>query len=230
MASDADRATGQARVDATIAADGDDTAATRRALAQFIAAHADELLGVLRTYVYRFGLAAGEDVSAVATEVFQELTAQALASAARFDPGRSPMAWLLGIALNVIRRRRSEEQQRRRRERLESTLFRDTDGDSGRDDLEAGSTTAQWLVSATPGPEDALAAADEAETLLALVAPEDAQVLRLALLEDCDGETLARQLGTTPGTARMRLHRALGRLRAAWNAEQQAAADEGGQR
>jgi len=53
--------------------------------------------------------------------------------------------------------------------------------------------------------------------MLSLVSEEDQQVLRLALLEEVKAEALAQRLGTTIGTARMRLHRALRRLRTAWD-------------
>jgi DNA-directed RNA polymerase specialized sigma24 family protein len=40
--------------------------------------------------------------------------------------------------------------------------------------------------------------------------------LRLAVLHDLTGEALAQELGIKPGAARVRLHRALNRLREAW--------------
>jgi DNA-directed RNA polymerase specialized sigma24 family protein len=60
------------------------------------------LLGIIRSYVKRMGLASGEDVSAVALEVLQEVVLEALDHAGRFNPTGQPMAWLLGIAMNVI--------------------------------------------------------------------------------------------------------------------------------
>jgi RNA polymerase sigma factor (sigma-70 family) len=43
--------------------------------------------------------------------------------------------------------------------------------------------------------------------------PDDRNVLELAFLRDLDGEALAKELGIRPGAARVRLHRALLRLR-----------------
>jgi RNA polymerase sigma-70 factor (ECF subfamily) len=51
--------------------------------------------------------------------------------------------------------------------------------------------------------------------LLEHVPVSDREVLRLALIHELDGESLARALGVRPGAARVRLHRALGRLREA---------------
>ncbi|MBA2287547.1 MAG: sigma-70 family RNA polymerase sigma factor, partial [Ktedonobacteraceae bacterium] len=67
------------------------------------------------------------------------------------------------------------------------------------------------------GPEEGVAADEQAALILALVSPDDQQVLRLAFLYEFDREELARLLGVTPVAARVRLHRALGRLRSAWH-------------
>ncbi|MBX3061605.1 MAG: hypothetical protein KF726_01440 [Anaerolineae bacterium] len=48
---------------------------------------------------------------------------------------------------------------------------------------------------------------------MALVSVEDARLLKLAVLHDLDGDELAQELGITAGAARVRLHRALRRLR-----------------
>ncbi|MEO8392787.1 MAG: hypothetical protein ABI700_07325 [Chloroflexota bacterium] len=44
-------------------------------------------------------------------------------------------------------------------------------------------------------------------------------MLRLAILSGLDGDALARELGVTAGAARVRLHRALNRLRRTAQAE-----------
>lgn len=59
--------------------------------------------------------------------------------------------------------------------------------------------------------------ADEAVAeILGRISSDDAQVIRLAVLHDLNGEELGRVLDITRGAARVRLHRALNRLRAAW--------------
>jgi RNA polymerase sigma-70 factor (ECF subfamily) len=52
-----------------------------------------------------------------------------------------------------------------------------------------------------------------AESMLARCSNEDQTILRLAILEELDGDAVARRLGVPPGTARVRLHRAIKRLR-----------------
>jgi RNA polymerase sigma-70 factor (ECF subfamily) len=125
--------------------------------------------------------------------------------------GRRPLPWLLGIALNIIRRRQAEDARRAAHEVPASSLA------LARDEYTRGSDPLDQTA-------DALAATQlerveddaEAEALLALVPDADRQVLRLALVEGWDSEGLAQQLGTSSVAARVRLHRAIVRLRAAW--------------
>jgi DNA-directed RNA polymerase specialized sigma24 family protein len=71
---------------------------------------------------------------------------------------------------------------------------------------------------AKAGPEQDLNANEEARALLALVSREDdRQVLRLAVLHDLDGTALGKALGISSGAARVRLHRAINRLRDAYH-------------
>jgi RNA polymerase sigma factor (sigma-70 family) len=49
--------------------------------------------------------------------------------------------------------------------------------------------------------------------LLSSVSTEDQEVLRLAIINELEGEDLAKTLGVNHGTARVRLHRAINRLR-----------------
>lgn len=78
----------------------------RRLLLAFLTEHTATLLGSFRSYVQRMGLAQGQAIPTVALDVLQEVAVEALAHVDRFDPERQPMAWLLGIGMNVIRRKR----------------------------------------------------------------------------------------------------------------------------
>ena len=66
-------------------------------------------------------------------------------------------------------------------------------------------------------PDQEIAANEQAELLLALVSPEDQQILMLAFVQGFEREALAQKLGISPGATRVRLHRALKRLRLAWS-------------
>jgi DNA-directed RNA polymerase specialized sigma24 family protein len=70
----------------------------------------------IRLYVLRMRLAVGNRVQEVTQEILQETVIEALAHAERLTTTKQPMAWLLGIALNMMRRRKVEEAKRFTRE------------------------------------------------------------------------------------------------------------------
>jgi RNA polymerase sigma factor (sigma-70 family) len=184
----------------------------RYQLIDFIADNTGPLLNSVRIYVQRMGLARGHDVPNVAMEVLQEVVIEALDHAERFDPTRQAMAWLLGIALNIIKRKKVELAKRQQRE-LSSATLRATRTEPLSDDELFDQLTAHTAA----GPEQELEAQEQATIMLSLVSPEDQQVLRLAFLLEFEREALAKELGITPVAARVRLHRALSRLRSAWH-------------
>lgn len=96
--------------------------ATKQQLLEFLSEHTAPLLGTLRTYVLRLGLSRGEEVAVVALDVLQETVVEALSHADRFDATRQPMAWLLGIAVNVIQCKKVEKAKRAGRELLLGSL------------------------------------------------------------------------------------------------------------
>ncbi len=187
-------------------------------LCQCIEDHAETLLKTLRDYVWRAGITQGESVQNTAIELLSEVVIEAFQSAHRFDPSRQPMAWLSGIAANLVKRKQKEMAKRAQREVL------------ARDDVisELGTLSDdevfERIASLTVGgPEQEVIDNEQANAILNLVSEEDQQVLRLAVIHELDGDALARELRVEPGTARVRLHRAIHRLRKAWHkrAEQQ---------
>ncbi len=183
------------------------------------------LLGTIRIYVRQLGLAQHDEAHAVALEVLQEVAIEALAHADRFAPDQRPIAWLLGIAINVIRRRKVERAKRLHREFSLRRLFALPESNQ----LDESDILDRILATSAISPEQIVEADEQADELLALVPDEDREILRLAFLEGFDRNDIAERLGTTPGAARMRLHRALSHLRAAWR-EQHDTLGEGGGR
>ena len=179
---------------------------------EFITDNVASLLGIIRSYVKRMGLASGEDVSAVALEVLQEVVLEALDHADRFNPKGQPMAWLLGIAMNVIKRNKAEHIKRSQRELSMSDLSLVQEDQHSESEL-----FDQLTANSYAGPDQEIAANEQAELLLSLVSPEDQHILMLAFLQGFEREALAQQLGISPGATRVRLHRALKRLRLAWS-------------
>jgi RNA polymerase sigma-70 factor (ECF subfamily) len=186
-------------------------ASTKQQLAEFLTGNIPSLLGILRSYVQRMGLARGEEVAAAAVDVLQEVVVEALDHADRFNPTGQPMAWLLGIGANVIKRKKVELARRSWRELFIGDLSLEQQEPLSEDEL-----FDQITVCTSAGPEEDFEANEQAMLLLSLVSPEDQQLLFLAFLSGFEREALAKKLGITPVAARVRLHRALHRLRLAW--------------
>jgi len=202
--------------------DAQEPAAIKHRLLVFISDHTAPLYGTIRSYVVRLGLVSGTDVQGIALEVMQEVVVEALGHTSSFQSERQPMAWLLGIAINVIKERKSKEARRSQREvPLGSLSLLHPESESESELLDSISHATE------SGPEQLVESDEQVNALLSLVSEKDQQILRLAFLEDFDRESLASQLGTSNGAARMRLHRALNNLRLAWS-EQQETFREGG--
>lgn len=188
----------------------------RDRLRDFLQQNSASLLGTLRTYVSRMGFAQGSQMQEMALEVLQETIAEVLAHAERFDWQAPLMPLLLGIAANILKRRKVEQAKRFQREELLSNVA------LRYPNLPDEDAVLDLLVPPVLiGPAQIVEANEQVATLFALISPEDQRVLRLAVLEGHQHTTLAQELGTTPGTARMRLHRALKRLRVAWQTLQE---------
>ncbi len=71
-----------------------DTADAEKRLRQFLQENIPQLLGIIRFYVVRTGLAQGETVQAVAADILYEAISEALAHVERFDPMTQPRAAL----------------------------------------------------------------------------------------------------------------------------------------
>jgi RNA polymerase sigma-70 factor (ECF subfamily) len=188
------------------------TASDNTKIIEFIADNASSLLGIIRSYVLRMRLASGEDVPAAALEVLQEVALEALNHADRFNPSGQPMSWLLGIAINVIKRNKAELVKRSQRELSISDLSLVQE-----EHLSESERFDQLAANSYAGPDQEIAANEQAELLLSLVSSEDQRILMLAFLQGFERDALAEKLGISPGATRVRLHRALKRLRLAWS-------------
>lgn len=190
------------------------TGSTR--LRQFIETEAESLVGILRYYLFRANTD-GDSLETAASELLNEVVIEALQHEARFEPTGQPRAWLLGIAANLIKRRQVETARRNQREPLVRDLYPTLEGDLS--DGELFDRVAN-LVGMT---EDELDTNSQVAALLRPLSPDDQHIIRLAILHGLDGDMLAHELGIHPGAARVRLHRALNRLRTAYFAEQDGA-------
>jgi RNA polymerase sigma factor (sigma-70 family) len=195
--------------------------AKKQLLIAFLRQNTTPLLGTLGTYVQRMGLASGVEVRPVALDVLQEVVVEALDHAERFNTAGQPMAWLLGIAINVIKRKKVEFAKRAWREMSIARLATHSN-----ESLSEGELFDQLVSCPQTRPEQDIEANEQALMMLALVSTDDQHILRMAFLHDFDRELLAKQLGITPVAARTRLHRALKRLRTAWRKQQEGESNE----
>jgi RNA polymerase sigma factor (sigma-70 family) len=180
---------------------------SRLRLEQFIEAESVSLTKTLRLYVGRAGLATGSAIGQVADEILSETVEEALTHADRLKPDILTRQWLLGIAANLVKRRKSELARRERREPLVRDIYHHTEATLSDGDL------FDMLSSVPETSLEELEQNQQVAHLLAGLSPDDAHIIRLAILHDMDGNDLGRALSTTPGTARVRLYRALNRLR-----------------
>jgi RNA polymerase sigma-70 factor (ECF subfamily) len=181
--------------------------ASRQRLEQYVNAESASLLKTLRYYVMRAGLATGGGIGQVADEILNETVVEAFATADRLKPDIHPKPWLLGIAANLVRRGQTELAKRERREPLMRDLYARTENTLSDEDL------FDMLPVVTDESLDELELNERINSLFAGLSQSDADMLRMALLYDMDGNALGRALNISPGAARVRLHRALNRLR-----------------
>ncbi len=175
-------------------------------LNHLIETEAETLQNILRHYLLKAGLATPLIVKSAAEELFNEVVVEVLSHPERLKNVREPTAWMLGVAANLIRRQCAAFE--RQREMLVRDLFSEIQDDMSDSDLFD-------LLSelATASPDKEVESQEQVRRLLAGMSEADQTVLRLAVLNDLNGEMLAVALHTTPGAARVRLHRALARLR-----------------
>lgn len=179
----------------------------------FLQEHTAALKNILYAYVLRAGMATGANVQLVTEEIFQDTVLQVMALGERFLTVQQPRTWFIRVGLNVLQRRRTNLAKRYRFEVLVSDLAKGVTP-SESEFLE------QLTTSAIAGPEQAFEASEQVHEMLSLVSPEDAHLLHLIVLSECDAKTVSLQLGISPEAVRVRLHRALHRLRVAWSAHE----------
>lgn len=136
---------------------------------------------------------------ATALDLTAETFAQAWLHRARFrdQAGGSAAPWIYGIARNVLLmsiRRGAIEQRATERLGLQEHLDRP-----------------RHLQAEPSVPEDSWAAG--ADELLDTLPAHQRDAVRLRVLDELDYADIARQLGTTPGAARVRVHRGLAALK-----------------
>lgn len=136
--------------------------------------------------VYRYlrGCGAGPED---AEDLTQEVFVRALARASSYRGRGSLEGWLIRTARARVIDRSRRETARRRRER-------------------------EWAATRPAAEAPPSGTTGQLSRLMEALAPEDREVIVLAKFLDFPASRIAEVLGGTPGAARVRLHRALGRL------------------
>jgi RNA polymerase sigma-70 factor (ECF subfamily) len=163
----------------------------------------EQLVELLRPRVFRYVLAKVLDPH-LADDVTQEVTVTMLTSLPRHvEQGRPFTAWVFGIAANKISESRRATSRRR---------------DSVYDALPDVAGDETWQ------PETAvvrLETAAHVASLLELLPPQQAEIVRLRVAAGLSAEETAEVLGMTAGAVRVAQHRALSRLRSMQAVERQ---------
>jgi RNA polymerase sigma-70 factor (ECF subfamily) len=171
--------------------DGFDAAPPGRRLADALAEHGTWLRTVLA--------ARGVERSAL-DDVLQEVTAAALAGAARLRDSAKLAPWLYRLAVvQALVHRRRVGRRRRMAERFAASGLAPSEAER-RDPLD-------WLV--------ALEQQKLVRQAIATLPAQDAEILLLKYTEEWSYQQLAERLGLSTSAVEARLHRARGRLRAA---------------
>ncbi len=191
-------------------------------LCRFVEQNAAPLLNTLRLYLKRAQIIRPNDLQEAAKELLNEVLVEALQHANRFDLLRSPMAWLLGIAANLIRRKKDAAIKRQQREVLFCETYREANSDASDEEIWAGLARLALV-----NPLREIEGDDEARRMLSLVSETDRRILQCCIIEQMDYEAAAVEFDCKAGTVRVRLHRAIKRLREAVIAAQN---QQGGER
>lgn len=92
-------------------------------LNDYIADNVDTLRRILRRYVVQLGVSSVDNAEASATDLLHDVVVEALKFSERLPDDAEPLPWLMGIAINLIKRRRADFARRSQREPLLRDLF-----------------------------------------------------------------------------------------------------------
>lgn len=180
---------------------------TQQRLCELIEGEYQSLLTIFQQYLFRAGLVTPETSVAGAHDLLNEVTVEALSNLTRFAEVDVPKAWLIGIGLNLIKRRVSKKMRDIQREPLIRDLY--TYHEDGLSDAELFDR----LMGYAQNPAKTVEADEQVQWMLSQVSTSDAEIIRLAILDEFSSEMLSQRLNIAPSSARSRLHRALRRLR-----------------
>jgi RNA polymerase sigma factor (sigma-70 family) len=192
--------------------------------------HLDLQRGV-EIYVRKFNLVDNSsEIEAKAQEILQDTIVTALEKSENYDPKRSALSWLLGIAINHIRHGlRTKVYLNKKVVAVSETaqvegFIRHPDSSELMSEGDMFDLLYRSTMLPFERPIESAQITDpppKLEELLNLVTENDRQVLKLAFVENLSSQALAARLGISAGAARTQKHRAIRRLREAYIKSQQ---------
>ena len=191
--------------------------AGRERLTEFIENNHDALRRHMRTYVLNWRVSGNETLESTTDQLLSDAIYEALRVADRYDPERSPMAWLLGVGLNVVRRESVRLRQHDRKEIYIRDMYA-----AAQDQMSDEEIFDRYLP--REGGEDPLETLDATETwneLVASISEHDRKLLWLKYHGGLKDKMIAAVLKITPQAVRQRGRRARQRLREAHNRAQE---------
>lgn len=180
---------------------------SQRRLRQLVEEEHQSLLEIFQHHLFRAGLVTYETATTGAHEVLNKVVIEAMSDLNRFEQIEAPKAWLIGIGINLIKRQLSRHYRDRKREPLIRDLYAHTGANKTDDEL------FNQLMGYAKDPAQTVETQEQVDWMLSHVSERDQDIIRLAILHEFSGNMLAEAFGITPGAARVRLHRALRRLK-----------------
>jgi RNA polymerase sigma factor (sigma-70 family) len=185
----------------------------REILLRTLREDAQSLEMIIRSYVVKMGLAHGDEAESTTREIMNETAVAALQAADSYDSGRRPIPWLLGIAIKRIQRAIAARKKSREREISIRDLYAEHEADASDDEL--FEHIALWVQQ-----PNAFESEESLRSLLAPLSKPDRELIQKAVMQEMDAPSIAAELGISPSAVRVRLHRALKRLRAQMQLEE----------
>jgi RNA polymerase sigma factor (sigma-70 family) len=177
-------------------------------LAAWMAAHRAELLRLFRPYAEK-ALGTGANRKDSVDELYAEVARWAMEHVAEWQPERgTTRAWIMRVAVNIAKQWCDKRLRRKTRTASEWENASPHESESTEDFWERLSSAP------TPGPDGPILLADWARDVLEHALPDDREIVELVILADIPMPQVAERLQITEGAARVRLHRALKKMKA----------------
>jgi RNA polymerase sigma factor (sigma-70 family) len=174
-------------------------------LRRFIDSEHQTIKRHLRMYILNWGLAAGAAVEDETDRLLSDVVYEALQHQHRYDASRSPLAWLLGIGVNLIRRRLASPTTRR--EIVISDLYTADSLMSPEEIIE------RYLPGVQDQRLERLEDSDSWNERLGTLSDIDRAIVNGKYQDEQSAKDIAADLGMKPAAIRKRLSRILQYLR-----------------